>query len=171
MKVLFRDGRDNLAIMSEVWRVPARWGRAVTWAFVLLPLPIGLALACLSMIRRTALRDRTKLYLYVGVIASALSPLLLNVFGGDIWRFFALTQFSAFLVFVAVGEQSGDSLVPTHWNRAAGYGLTVLAIIGAATAIPLFDGYTVAKPPFLSQIGHVIDSLQGKVPWMQIPTR
>ncbi len=171
VKVLFRDGRANIGIMSERWQARRRWVEAVNGAVVFLPLPFGLALACFSSIRRSTLGNRTRLCLLFGVILAAFSPLLLNVFAWDIWRFFALAQFSAFLVLVSVCEQSRGSLVPIHWNSFVAYGLTVLAIVGAVTATPLFDGYIVAKPPFLPRIVHVIDSLQGEAPWMRIPTQ
>ncbi len=96
-------------------------------------------------------------------------PLILNVFAVDIWRFFALTQISAFLVLIAVGEQFRITLLPKPWLCFAGYILMGLAVIGAATAIPLFDGYEVNKPPYLPYLFHLYSVFKGDSPWMQIP--
>lgn len=51
--VLFRNGHYNLARRWNFDRVPRQWAQFIPGAFVLLPLSIGLALASLSLMRRS----------------------------------------------------------------------------------------------------------------------
>lgn len=170
---LFRDGRENfiITLYELLNQVRWTWAEAAVGGLFLLPLPIGMVLTCLYIVRRTPLPDRDRLFLYAGIIFGSFSPLLLNVLAVDLWRFFAVTQISAFVVLIAVIGQLRTTPLPRPWIRPAGYILATFAVIGAATDITLFDGYTVAKPPFLPHVFQLIDVLQGDVPWVQIPSR
>ena len=173
LAVLSRDGRENFVITLYELLNQVRW----TWpevaigGFFLLPLPIALVLISLNMVRRTPLPDPAKVYLFAGIIFGSFSPLLMNVLAVDVWRFFAVTQFSAFLVLIAVIGHLRIPLFPQPEVRYAPYIITIFAVLGAATEITLFDGYTVAKPPFLHHAFQLIDVLQGDVPLVRIPSR
>jgi hypothetical protein len=171
IKLQFRDGGDNLAIMAKIWQREKRWGLVLVGTVFLLPLPIGFALTSLGMIRRTPLPDRERVLISLGIGAASFCPLILNVVAWDIWRFFALTQISAFLVLIVVAERCRVALVPERCVFFAGYVLVVVAVIGAATAMPLFDEYTVSKPPYLSRLLDLHSILAGEAPWLRIPTR
>lgn len=169
--VLFRNARDNLTVNWEVWRQPSQWLAAVAAAAFLLPLAIALILIGCLMVYRTSLPDRTKTVLCVGVVVSGLSPLLLNVVAWDVWRFVALTQVSAFLALLAVGQNLRTAIVPRPWSQSAIYALVILAVLGAATSPPLFDEYTPVKPPFLAHVIHLKNALTGEVHWLPIPSK
>jgi len=55
VEVLFRDGNENIKIVSELWEVRRRWVSTAMAILFLLPLPFSLALISLSMIDSYAL--------------------------------------------------------------------------------------------------------------------
>ncbi len=162
--VLFRDGRDNIIVTGNVrQQVGNSWSTAIAAFFFIIPLSIALILASLYLIGRADLPDRTKLFLRWGTIGSAFSPLLLNVLAWDIWRFFALTQFSAFLALIAVGTHLRSQLAHVAWTRRASYVILILAFIGIATNVKLFESYSITRTPYLLNMTPVIDILQGNI--------
>ncbi|MEQ9643575.1 MAG: hypothetical protein RIM84_26385 [Alphaproteobacteria bacterium] len=171
VKVLFRDGDRNMALNAKVWKNRKRWVDAFAATIFLLPLPFALIALSWNHLWRMQLPSQTRLLLGTAVGLGAISPLFLNFIAWDLWRFFCLSQVSAFLIVVAVVGNSSLPLFPSRFVGAAKYGLVVFAVAGAATVVPLFDGYIVEKPPYVPLLNHVIDAAQGDIPWFSVPTR
>ena len=127
-------------------------------------------MASFCILQRASPPRPTRLFIYLGIGLASFSPLALNVVAWDVWRFFALAQISAFLVLIAVAGQYRIPLLPKPWRGNAGYFLGVLAVLGAATAVPLFDKYDVIKPPYVSYIIHFFSVMRGESSWLEIPS-
>jgi hypothetical protein len=168
VQTLFRDARDNIRISSDIQRKILPWNLLLIGTIFFLPLPIGFVLASLHMVRRSLLPDHMKLYLRLAIGVSAFSPLLLNIVAWDTWRFFALTQFSAFMVFLTIGTHLRMSAWPNSWTRPIIYILLILVVMGATVNLHLLDSYNLAGPPYLPNISPIVDVLSGEI---RIPSR
>ncbi|MEO3431421.1 hypothetical protein AAFN88_21365 [Pelagibius sp. CAU 1746] len=167
--ILFRDGGDNLRNQFRIWiRVQDRALYAAVGVLVLLPLPVLFLRLATGMLRRAPGRRRLMAF---GAAAAAAAPLSLNVVASDMWRFFALAQITAFLVFLAVRAETGAPVVQPGRAARTGYLLATVAVLGALSGLPLFDGHVPARPPFVETIGEISRALRAGEPLLLMPTR
>ncbi len=168
-RVLFRDAEDNLKFMSRIRSRPAYWSNALLAIVFLLPFPLLLIAVARGMLRRWGELSGHGRTILAVIVGASLSPLLLNVLAQDLWRFFALAQVSAFLVLIAVIRELRLAVVPPAWARPAALALGALAVVGGATATPLFSGREVVRPPYEEHIEYLNEVTTGVTDFPAIP--
>jgi hypothetical protein len=108
----------------------------------------------------------------LGVIAASLSPLFLNFFAIDIWRFFCIAQLCSVLVFVITeknwqsGGEDESNAQPEHQRII----IIALIMLGLTINVPLLDNDEIRRPPYIDSIEHWISVYSGKSKLISIPT-
>jgi len=169
LAVLSLDASANVAATARYWQTYNLRETALIASAELLPLSVFLVWLAISAAHCAPLPCGWRMVADFAIVAASASPLLLNLFAGDIWRFWSLTQITALLALLVVGPPLRGGLVPVGRAKLLGGGLAILGIIGAAIPIPLLGGYPRAEAPFLGHLGRLLGVLRGTEPWLQIP--
>jgi len=117
---------------------------------------------------RNRFQKRSQPILAAMFVITALSPLCLNLFGIDIYRWFALASLSSFVALSAISRYAGavdiyeaSSGVPPWLRNVA----VVLIALNLSSGSGLMDGYGVNTYPFMHLGRSVIDAIHSR----QIP--
>ncbi|HEY4135436.1 MAG TPA: hypothetical protein VGO34_09485 [Alphaproteobacteria bacterium] len=164
-EVLGRSATDNLRIMAGIMREGHWWRDHLVAGVTMLPTCALFLWASLGALRRHYGGWRRRVAT-TAALAASLSPLLLQVFGWDIYRWYALTVVTSFLTMVAAGRHC----LPQGEASMLGPRLRVLAIVliglNMASGEGLMDEQRVAAFPFKSLLSLVQDirAHEGRLP-------
>jgi hypothetical protein len=170
--VPFLSGESNLIIMKLLWPMDGLLSpRVVLMAMVTLfylPFPIFITYLSVRQIKYFNIESnwRREILLF-GVIIGSLSPLLLNIFGYDIWRFSAATHFTSVFVFIILNKSRDEKL-----------GKKVLQppmIKFAALCFIFFNlmvepvNKDLRRPPYVESWAKIYDKIQNERPLVSPP--
>lgn len=169
--MLFYGAEGNLDIMKEKWKNWRRWFNSGNAILFLFPTTVGLLVIAISIIYRKQLNSQNKYILVLSASVSALSPVFLNIFAWDMWRFFSFTHVSSFLLVLSLLRRLQIGIIPSSSITPVRYYFALVCILNASMDIPLLDGYHVVKPPYDAYRSYLYRTFLGDHPFLQIPAR
>lgn len=157
--VLTRSGVANLLIMKQTMTNGAWWLAQASAFITFMPTAAFFLWISLKIVNSARLPFDHRIVNAV-VVLSSLCPLLLQVVGWDIYRWYALAAFNSFLVMTIVCRYHGAApLAVTTDSVVLRNSAIALIAINMATGNGLFDGYHVDTFPF-------VDHWRGLVQWL-----
>ena len=154
--VMTRSAGHNVAIMLNTMTRPAWWAAQLNACVVFLPTIAFFLWTSLRMIQLdTGPRARVA---RTCVLAAGLCPLLLQLVGWDIYRWYALAAFNSFIVVTIVRRYHGEAAASPQGARNLAL---LLAAINMATGTGLFDGHRIDTFPFIDHWRALFDWLTG----------
>ncbi len=150
--VVLHDSETSQMAVQEFFDNKNQWQKIRNTAAVTLPSLLLLMVCFWHVARRYNI---PLVYVLLGMSAP-LSPLLLNFFGVDVIRWFALAIMSAFLVLAALllhlSEQVNEEEISLHNSLVFIPVSFLLVFVNGMSTIKLFDGDKVENFPFFSHI-------------------
>ncbi len=150
--VVLHNSETSQMAVQDFFDNKNQWQKIRNTAVVTLP-SLLLLMVCFWCVARRC--DIPLVYVLLGVSAP-LSPLLLNFFGVDVIRWFALAIISAFLVLAALllhlSEQVVEEESRLHNSVVLIPVCFLLVFVNGMSTIKLFDGDEVENFPFLNHI-------------------
>lgn len=110
-----------------------------------------------------------KFYFIVLAILASLSPLVMHLWGWDIYRWNTLTGTVSFLMLSVAYTTNKNKPIETP-NYMFLIVISVI-ILNGMSSIPLFDNYYVKQFPFLEHWQYLIDLIGGKATFPYVPSR
>ena len=150
-------------IMQEYWSRLTHWVKLFMGLIFLLPLPIFLFFILIKSHREKF--GRIKDLTFYFIILSCFAPMLLIPIAFDIWRWFAMIQFTTFITIFIYCYRIGVNLKLKNYT----YLFNLLFIITVLTSIPLMDGYQVNNLPFYNHLEDVWFSFKNNENFIIIP--
>ncbi len=168
--VLTRSASANVLIMMSTMRQGAWWLAQATAFIAFMPTAAFFLWITLKIVN-VCHQGADRWILKTAVVAASLCPLLLQIVGWDIYRWYALAGFNSFLVLAIVCRHYDSPAVALSTDRIAVRNLAILLIaINMATGTGLFDGYRVDTFPFVDHWRAVIRWLDAGGHWEQPAT-
>ena len=159
--VMTRSATDNVSIMLHTMGKPVWWAAQLNACLVFLPLIAYFLWIALRIVGSS--RGGQAGAARAAVIVVGLCPLLLQLVGWDIYRWYALAAFNSFIAMTIVGRQYGPA--PALPQSARNIALLLMAV-NMATGTGLFDGYRVDTFPFIDHWRGLFDWLGGGRHWL-----
>ena len=128
-----------------------------------MPLPIFLTFILIKSIREQ--KGKISKMLLHGTIISCFSPAILILIAFDIWRWFALLQFTTFLTIFIFCLRERLTFKYTNYS----FIFNCLFVITCLTSVPLFDEYEINKLPFYNHLENIWFIIKNNESFLQIP--
>ncbi|HVO49242.1 MAG TPA: hypothetical protein VMT29_23225, partial [Steroidobacteraceae bacterium] len=162
--VMTRSAGDNVSIMLQTMGKRAWWAAQLNACAVFLPAIAFFLWIALRIVGSSGCAHAR--VARIAVMVAALCPLLLQLVGWDIYRWYALAAFNSFIAMTIVGRQYGPaSALPQATRNVA----LLLVAINMATGTGLFDGYRVDTFPFIEHWRALFDWFGGGHHWLPPP--
>jgi hypothetical protein len=147
--VLTRSARANVLIMLSTM-THASWWFAQANAFIAFMPTAAFFLWITLRIINTRHPGNDRGLVKAAAIIASLCPLLLQIVGWDIYRWYALASFDCFLVMTMICRRYGVQAATLLSDETAIRNVAILLIgVNLATGTGLFDGYRVDTFPFV----------------------
>jgi hypothetical protein len=166
--VLTNSAFDYIRLMLRHFQMPSWWISEVGAFASLLWVALFFTWQSLRLVKESAVPKKTTLK--IAIIYASLSPTLLQVFGWDIFRWYAIAAFTAFVVYRLLAERLVISLPAGTSSAEVRMLALVLVGLNLATGAGLFDGGRINTFPFTDQLHDLYMTIktQGHLP---IPNR
>ena len=163
IETLTNDILETLNLMYGYWTNPAHWTKLFMGIVFLMPLPIFLTFILIKSIREQ--KGKISKILLHGTIISCFSPAILILIAFDIWRWFALLQFTTFLTIFIFCLRERLTFKYTNYS----FIFNCLFVITCLTSVPLFDEYEINKLPFYNHLENIWFIIKNNESFLQIP--
>lgn len=148
--VMTNSASDNMRLMLRHFQMPSWWINEAGAFASLLWVALFFTWQSLRLVKESTSPKKTTLK--IAVVYASLSPTLLQAFGWDIFRWYAIAACTAFVVYRLLAERLAISL-PAGLSFAQ---MRILALVlvglNLATGAGLFDGIRINTFPFTDEL-------------------
>jgi hypothetical protein len=161
LEVLGRSSAENLQMMLGTLKTGIWWLAQANAFLAFMPTTALFIWAAFAIIDAHAGAGLMK----AGVVVAALSPLLLQFVGWDIYRWYALASLSSFLALTVVCRHYSEVVGTVLRGPAVRNAAVALIAMNMATGTGLFDYYHVDTFPFIDHWRGLADWIAGGGRW------